>query len=574
MPRFEKFEHWIKQQLSKTGNFPSISLIVLCSVIAALSAILFMVAVNRMFKLFYEQMAVKGLLRFSLISFSVICLSSLLVGWLLSRFCKDAAGSGVPQLKASFWQQFGVVTWRSVWVKFIAGILSIGGGASLGREGPSAFFGGGVSSLITGAMGFPRRYRRGAAVTGTAAALAAAFNAPLAAIAFVLEEIIHDFGSRLIGRVMLASVIGALVVHAIIGPQPAFALPSITEPDLIIYTAVFAVAICAALVAALFQHTTLSLRKRMLASAMPKWLHPLMGGLITWVLGISVFAATGRLGVFGLGYDDLSLALTTDDITARTALILLVAKLAATIACYGFGGCGGIFSPTLFLGAMTGLSLGGLFQLWMPLTGNDLVLLASVGMCACFGATVRAPWSAMLIVFEMTHNFAVMPGLLFGSMISQVIVRLFGQSNFYDAILYQDGHPVHEVAPPRTLNDWQEAEVITVANPRPVILKDMSANGITSALNTYPYKLFPVQNSDGSFAMTTRKELESSLRDATSPRLGQIALAREHQTISEVSGLFLQSEHGMILVVKEPDNTPIGLLTLHDLLRAQTSLRE
>ena len=153
----------------------------------------------------------------------------------MNSFCKEAAGSGIPQLKLAFWKDFGFVPWRVAWVKFLAGIISVGGGSSLGREGPSVQIGGTLASNLAGLTGEAKQNRRAASAAGAAAGLAAAFNAPLAATTFVLEEIIGDLNSRLLGSVLLASVLGALVVHGIVGKQPSFTLTGVEAPTWIGY---------------------------------------------------------------------------------------------------------------------------------------------------------------------------------------------------------------------------------------------------------------------------------------------------------------------------------------------------
>ena len=159
-----------------------------------------------------------------------------MVGYLLNSFSPAASGSGIPQLKLAFWKDFGLVPWRVVWVKFIAGMLSIGGGCSMGREGPSVQLAGGVASNLAGLTGEAKQNRRWPQRPGAAAGLAAAFNTPLAAMTFVLEEIIGDLNSRLLGGVLLASVLGALAVHGIIGKQPAFILTARTRRRGLVYS--------------------------------------------------------------------------------------------------------------------------------------------------------------------------------------------------------------------------------------------------------------------------------------------------------------------------------------------------
>ncbi len=161
-----------------------------------------------------------------------------------------AAGSGIPQVKLAFWKEFGHSPRRIAAIKFFARIISIGGGQSLGREGPAVQIGSNLASSLARLLGVSKQNKRAASAAGAAAGLAAAFNAPLASVAFVLEEVIGDLNSRSLGPVLLAAVVGAFVVHAFIGPQPAFALPKINEPIwraylLMPFSAAMAAAICA-----------------------------------------------------------------------------------------------------------------------------------------------------------------------------------------------------------------------------------------------------------------------------------------------------------------------------------------
>jgi CIC family chloride channel protein len=411
---------------------------------------------------------------FLLASLATILSTSLAVGFLLTKFAPDASGSGIPQLKLAFWKDFGVVPWRVVWVKFVAGVLSIGGGCSLGREGPSVQLAGGVASNLAGLLGEAKQKRRMAAAAGAASGLAAAFNTPLAAVTFVLEEIIADLNSNLLGSVLLASVIGAFVVHAFIGKQPAFALSVVESPSRAVYVLTPLVAAVAALIGVVFQKWTLQLRsRRKQVPRVPAWVRPSLGGVLTWLLGSAVFLKTGHLGVFSLGYGDLSDALGLK-LSWQLAGILVGAKLLATVLCYGLGGCGGIFSPLLFLGGMCGICLAGPWSLVLPLTGPDQLALAVVGMSACLGAVVRAPVTGILIVFEMTHEFSLVPALMLGALVSQAISRKLSRYSFYEEILVQDGHRLDHVIPPRDLQSWQQLPVSAVATFQPVAVLDSS----------------------------------------------------------------------------------------------------
>lgn len=540
---------------------------------AALSVVAFMWAAGYLFNLIYGRAAEVGIGRFALFSFLGITAAALVSGWLMYRFCPNAAGSGIPEIKVAFWKEIGFVPWRAVWVKFLAGVISIGGGISLGREGPCVFFGGGLASTLAGRFGVPKRGRRAAAIGGAAAGLAAAFNTPLAAVAFALEEIMADFGSRLLGKIILAAVVGALVTHALLGPQPSFLLPSIGEPRWQVYLAVPFVAVAGALVASIFQASVLRLRKRVALTRLPPWLRPMMGAWVTWALGIVVFALIGRVGVFGLGYGDLSAAMAAG-IGAKAALLLMVAKLIATIFAYGCGGCGGIFSPLLFLGAMTGFGMAIGFDPWLGMTQQEHVLLACVGMVACLGGAVRAPWSALLIVFEMTHEFALIPALLFATLISQAIVRRLGNANFYDAVLLQDGHRISSFAPPQRLDDLNETAVINVATRDPVVIRAFSPKTIEQALQDNPYERFPVMEGGVLRGIASRTNLQRFATDGVPPILLPATIIRETATLHEAAQKLVDSESGMLLIIHEGQSDPLGVLTLHDILRLQTSFRE
>ena len=541
---------------------------------AGLAAVAFLLTTNGLFKVCYLAWLQQPLGVFLGLSFVVIMGSSLLVGVLVTRLSRDAAGSGVPQLKAAYWKELGFVPWRAVWVRFLAGAASLGGGASLGREGPTVYVGGGLASCCAGWLGTPKRQRRDAALVGAAAGLAAAFNTPLAAITFVLEELLGDFGSRAMGKVVLGAVIGAFTVHALVGKQPAFTLPVVETHTWQLYVVVPLVAAVAALLGVFFQRASLYWRERVRRlHRVPKWLWPCVGGVITWVLGCSLFALTGHVGVFSLGYQDLSAALN-NQLTWQVAGALVLAKLPATIACYSTGGSGGIFSPTLFLGGLSGIFLAGVVDHWLPLGADDHIILAVVGMSACFGAVVRAPLTAVLMVFEMTHQFALVPALLLGTIISQSLARLAGHHNFYDALLLQDGHDLIQIKPPRDMIAWQNLPVSAVANFKPAVLRNFTTDQLETFLDHQPYRCFPVEQDGRLQGIATRDAVEAALRHRSVPPLEKAVTCLPEQTIREVADRFLNTPSGFMVVVDPQTAAICGVLTLHDLLRAQAALTE
>ncbi len=541
---------------------------------AAGATVAFQLGINWLYEAGLGRLAHQSPGIFAAGSLAIMLGSALIVGWLLHRFCPAAAGSGIPQLKLAFWKDFGWVPGRVAWVKFVAGILSIGGGSSLGREGPSVQLAGAIGSNLAGLAGEPKQNRRASAAAGAAAGLAAAFNTPLAATTFVLEEIIGDLNSRFLGGVLLAAVLGALVVHGVIGEQPSFTLKDVAPPTWIAYAATPLVAAVASLVGVYFQRLALGLRARAKQpTRFPAWLMPAVGALATWVLGTLVFWRTGHLGVFSLGYEDLSSALA-GDLGWQLAAVLLLTKFTATFLCYGLGGCGGIFSPTLFFGGMAGLVVAGLLNCLWPIPRADVLTLSVVGMSACLGAVVGAPVTGILIVFEMTHEFALVPALMLGALVSQALRRRLNRLNFYEAVLDQDGHRVEHVRPPRDLASWQQMPVAAVASFQPAVLDSLEPDAIQALLQRHPYQRFPVTLQGRLAGVLERGEAEAALADRRTPKLAPAVVCVRGRSIYHLEQILLDTTTLFVVVLDQPNGQIVGVVTLHDLLRAQQAAAE
>jgi CIC family chloride channel protein len=534
---------------------------------AGLGAVLFQILTDRMFNNSIGAFARHGTAVFLIGSFATIVTASLICGWLIAKVCPEAAGSGIPQLKTAFWKDFGYVPWRVAAVKFTGGVLSIGGGLSLGREGPSVQLGGGLSSGLSGLFGLPKQQRREACAAGAAAGLAAAFNTPLGAITFVLEEIIGDMNSRVLSAVVLAGIMGAFAVHALNGPQPAFALSITEEARWVGYLAAPVVAALAALVGVAFQVLTLGVRRRCRGwSRLPLWLRPTVGGIGVWVLGVAVWLWSGRLGVFGLGYQDLSEVLR-GNFPWLLALALLGAKFFATVLAYGTGGLGGIFAPSLFLGAMVGATISGVIAPWVHVGAGDQTLLMLVGMCAALGALVRAPITSILILFEMTHDFSVVPGLMLATLISQAVARALAKHNFYDAALEQDGVHLEHLVPPRDLRRWRQTPVAVVASFRPVVVEAIEPTALRALLADRPYQCFPVKRDGRVIGVATRRRIEEAAACGGQPVLAAVRWISPKATVCEAEQALLDSPENFLCLGDAATGELVGVLTLHDLLR-------
>lgn len=367
---------------------------------------------------------------------------ALIAGKLMEKFAQDAPGSGIPQVKAAYSSGRFDFSWNLLWVKFFAGALTIGTGSSLGREGPTIHIGAAIASKIAAFAKEQKAARANAICAGSAAGLAAAFSSPLAGVTLVLEEIAEGRDlDKYAGRCLLASAISVTMIYFITGN--AAALPINGELPLkweALWLSPLA-AIFAAMSGIFFQWATLSLRKAFKSSKLPLWLRPAAGAAIAAVCCIAAFALTDRLGAFGLGTADLRSALD-NKIVWQAAAYLLAAKLLATIFCYGSGGCGGIFAPLIFFGAMAGSVVFGFAQNWIDLDAADQTALSLIGMTAALGAVVRAPLTSIIIVIEMTRQIHVLPALMIAAVIGVFINTLFFRSNFYNASIEDDKNTI------------------------------------------------------------------------------------------------------------------------------------
>jgi CIC family chloride channel protein len=459
--------------------------------------------------------------------------------------------------------------------KFAGSALTMGSGVSLGPEGPAVQIGAATLSSAAGFLGVARQRRRVFSAAGSAAALAAVFNAPLTAITFVLEEIVGDLNSRLLGGVLLAAVMGALVSHALIGPQPAFQVAALQDPAWRGVLLCPPVALLAAVAGLSFHKGTLAVRLRFRrAGWLPSWAQPAAGAAGTWALGGAAFLLTGHLGVFGIGYDDIT-ACIDGRLVWSAALVLGVAKLGATILAVGAGGCGGIFAPNLFLGAMCGGTVAALAARFMPLTHSDQAMLVMSGMCACLGAVIRTPITCILLIFEVTHQFVIVPLLLLATLVSQLVARRFAKEGLYEEMLRQNGEDPHHVLPPRDYKRWRKLPAGTITTFQPVVIDSLEPAILRNLLGSDAHERFPVRDAGGAIAgILTRQEAADALADGRPPRLARALWISPHESVGRAQELLVESSVNFICVGDSRKNVLAGVITLHDLLRGQEGLAE
>jgi len=376
-------------------------------------------------------------------------IGGLVAGVGLTYFAPAAAGSGIPQVKVAYTLRAGYVTVRETIGKFVLCAIQIGSGASLGLEGPTVQICAGVSSMLARlARLSPKNTRRMASV-GMAAGIAAAFNAPIAAVTFTLEELIGDLDQTMLSGVIVAAALSAVVEHSILGSNPVFhvnAYYTLGKASSLIWYALLG--LLAAIVSVAFTDSLLKLRawfKRL--ESVPPWVQPAIGGAATGGLAVVALALFHLNGIAGDPYRTLTLALT-GKMTVISMAVFCALKLAATVCSYSSGGSGGIFAPSLFMGAMLGGAVGFLDVTVFHHPADSIGAFAVVGMGAVFAGIVRAPMTSVLIIFEMTGGYGLVLPLMIANMSAFALARHWRRVALYDALLAQDGIFLHHGSNP------------------------------------------------------------------------------------------------------------------------------
>ena len=415
------------QQLRLRENQLFLALTIVVGILAGLSAVLFTLAIEWASRLFFGMDP--SVARLFLVPIAI----SLAAGIMLAKVFPDARGSGIPQTEAAFHLRGGVMPARVPIGKFLMGVLCIGGGHSVGREGPSVQIGAGLASVIGQWVPLPPERLKALVPVGAAGALAAAFNTPIAAVIFALEEIIGDLNAPLLGSTVVASVASVVVERSILGNEPLFRVPPYELVHPAELAAYGALGIIGGILAIVFCKSLLALRGAFLRMpAKTRMLQPAMGG-----------AAIGAILIFvpqvmGVGYEYVDQALS-GGLALRVLVVLCVMKLAATLISYASGNAGGVFAPSLYIGAMAGAAVGTVVNQYAPFPTAAPGAYALVGMGAVFAGIVRAPLTSVFMIFEVTQDYQILVPLMVANLLSFAISRRYQSQPLYHALLRQDG---------------------------------------------------------------------------------------------------------------------------------------
>jgi CIC family chloride channel protein len=354
---------------------------------------------------------------------------------LLTRYVfPNVRGSGINQTKAALYINNGYISFRTVIGKFLLSALAIGSGFSLGPEDPSLQIGAGVASLISRRVGMSKEKLRIFAPIGAAAGLAAAFNAPISAILFVIEEVIGQWSAAVLGSIVLAAVSSVVVARAFWGSQPMFRIPAVTLRDPRELLAYAVLGIVGGFSSLIFSKA-LSYSRTKLRSQ-PQWsqlIQPALAGLL--VGGIGYFGFTQ---VMGAGYEAMDQAMHSQFVW-QTLLLLALLKIVATTLSFSSGTPGGMFAPTLFIGAMLGAAVGSFEKLYFPHLTGSIGSYALVGMGVLFAAFLRAPLTSVFMVLEVSGNYSIVLPVILANTIAYLISRSIQPVPILEQFTHQDG---------------------------------------------------------------------------------------------------------------------------------------
>src|SRR5271169_5710012 len=492
---------------------------------------------------------------------------SLGIGYLLFRYFPNARGSGVPQTKAALYAREGRITLRTVLGKFFCTSATLASGIPLGREGPSVQVGAGIASVLGRLLGLRTEQVKKLIPVGAAAAIAAAFNTPLAAVLFSLEEITGDLYAPVMGAVVLASATAWMVLRMLLGDHPLFKVPQyqLGRPMELAVYAVLGVA--GGVVSAAFTRLLLGIRARFLR--FPKrtaWFQPVVGGLTVGLMGWFVPQ------VLGVGYGYVGEALNGRMAFQLMALLVVLKLLAVTIS-YASGNAGGIFGPSLFIGAMLGGTVGTVAHHFFPAYTATPGAYALVGMGAVFAGVVRAPMTSVLMIFEMTQDYAVIVPLMIANLVSLFIASRLQHEPIYEALAVQDGIHLPSAETRQRLGQRQVVTVMRAANNS--LPAEATVREALDKVRSSEFRTWLVMDRRGVIGVVNFARLERELAEGADKKVGELVDALVFPHVHSDQGLDLALERmganqiEILPVVSRADVHRLeGMLTLRDVLDA------
>jgi CIC family chloride channel protein len=478
-----------------------------------------------------------------------------------------ARGSGINYTKAALYVSDGYIPARSVFGKFLVSTISIGTGNPMGPEDPALQMGAGVASYLGRLFRLTREKIRLIAPIGAAAGIGAAFNTPITAVLFVMEEVISAWNAGVLGSIVLSAVSAVVVSRHFLGDAPLFRVPEFaltSYSELIVYAAI---GVVGGFLSAWFTRYVSKLRQRIVSlEAERKYLLPMAAGLLVGISGLWLPEALGA------GYNTVDSALH-DRFTWQILLLLGVVKILTTSLCFSTGTPGGMFAPTLFIGAMIGGGMGALAHQYWPLPTSSAGAYVLVGMGTFFAGLFRAPMTSVFMVFEVSATYVIILPVMISNTIAYLISRHLEHESLLHVAAQQDGFDLPSVeeqreAPILSVEDAMKAGGARLLHAEASVaeaLHHMDERSLSCAL---------VASGWGNWSWVQRSDLEKAqdsgsgeqpLLKVLSPR----TVIRLYPDLSLDSALRLLGPYPILPVTSRANpNQLLGTLTLEDVHRA------
>jgi CIC family chloride channel protein len=504
-------------------------------------------------------------------------LGGAIVGPLVYFFAREARGHGVPEVMNAVALQGGRIRPRVVIIKALASAITIGSGGSVGREGPIVHIGSAVGSTIGQKLGLPSDWIKTLVAAGAAAGISATFNAPIAGIFFAMEVILRRYESRAFGVIVLSSVVASAITQTYIDDEPAFIVPHYELASAWEFALYPVLGVLAAFTAHIFV-TVLYWIEDIFEEikVVPSYTLPIFGGLIIGAIGLFYPQ------VFGVGYSVIDVFDMPDEsidgalignLSLALMVTLLVVKVFATSITLGSGGSGGVFAPSLFLGAMLGGAFGVAVNDLFPDVTAPSGAYAIVGMAAVFAGGARAPGTAIIILFEMTRDYQIILPLMSAVIIAVAVAQALRKENIYTIKLRRRGIDIDGATRGDVLNDVFVRDVMT--RDFPTVRPDQSVSELTKLFAETGHHGFPVVDAEGSLTgVVTMTDLSKVQQKNGNTLVEDIATHRvltvhEDQTLHDALARFGGQDVGRIPVVERQNPKKlVGVLRRHDIVKA------
>jgi len=497
----------------------------------------------------------------------VPALAGLIVGPFIFYVAKEVKGTGVPDVMEAIALHGGKIRKRTILAKTFASATSIGGGGSVGAEGPIVQIGAGIGSLIGQLFKLNPKMIKTYVACGAAAGIAATFNTPITGVIFAQEIILGEFASGAFILIVVSAVTAAAIAQLFLGTSPAFLVETylLNSPIELFFYALLG--IFAALIALIFMKVLYKTEDIMNQINTPEWFKPIIGGLLVGIIGIKYPQ------VLGIGYSTIE-QIFQEGFLLPTLVMLVIIKIVATSITLGSGHSGGIFGPSLFIGASLGGSVGAMMKSLFPAIVLQPGAYAIVGMGAMVAGVTQAPITAVMMIFEMTQDFAIILPLMIAVVFSTWISTYLSSENIFTLKLARKGI---KLKAGHNVNILKEITVVNVmTTPVEVVQEKDLVGNVIKMMHDSKHNGFPVVNDNGELGgiITLQDIREAPVQGIMEKLVDQLmsktlVVTFPNETLDDVFQKLNDFDIGHLPVVEEGNEAKLlGIVTRSDVIKA------